>query len=118
MMQGLWVITGLLAFLLLEKMFPDQDSQEDTTSESDLNFNCAVSTWVSVCQFLVCCCIIFIYCALQLTVTCGLQSCLLYEVTLLSIVCVLRLLLFNIVLHVLLFYACKWPAGSSPATAV
>lgn len=45
MMQGLWVIMGLLAFLLLEKMFPDQDSQEDTTSESDLNSNCAVSTY-------------------------------------------------------------------------
>ncbi|XP_041642801.1 zinc transporter ZIP13 [Cheilinus undulatus] len=37
--QGLWVIVGLLAFLFLEKMFPDQDNQEDPTSESDLNFN-------------------------------------------------------------------------------
>lgn len=36
--QGLWVIVGLLAFLLLEKMFPD-DSQEDPTAHSDLNFN-------------------------------------------------------------------------------
>uniref|UniRef100_A0A3Q3XHU9 Zinc transporter ZIP13 n=1 Tax=Mola mola TaxID=94237 RepID=A0A3Q3XHU9_MOLML len=37
--QGLWVIVGLLFFLLLEKMFPDQESQEDNTSDSDLNFN-------------------------------------------------------------------------------
>lgn len=43
MTQGLWVIVGLLAFLLLEKMFPDQDGQEDPTSDSDLNFNSAVS---------------------------------------------------------------------------
>nr|XP_046245140.1 LOW QUALITY PROTEIN: zinc transporter ZIP13 [Scatophagus argus] len=41
MTQGLWVIVGLLAFLLLEKMFPDQDNQEEPTSESDLNFNSA-----------------------------------------------------------------------------
>uniref|UniRef100_H3CVJ2 Zinc transporter ZIP13 n=1 Tax=Tetraodon nigroviridis TaxID=99883 RepID=H3CVJ2_TETNG len=41
--QGLWVILGLLVFLLLEKMFPDQDNQEETASQSDLNFNCAVS---------------------------------------------------------------------------
>lgn len=41
--QGLWVIVGLLVFLLLEKMFPDQESQEDSTSDSDLNFNSAVS---------------------------------------------------------------------------
>lgn len=34
--QGLWVIGGLLAFLLLEKMFPDEDS---LTPHSDLNFN-------------------------------------------------------------------------------
>ncbi|CAF99696.1 unnamed protein product [Tetraodon nigroviridis] len=40
--QGLWVILGLLVFLLLEKMFPDQDNQEETASQSDLNFNCAV----------------------------------------------------------------------------
>lgn len=37
--QGLWVIIGLLSFLLLEKMFPDQDSQEDPPSNSDLNCN-------------------------------------------------------------------------------
>lgn len=43
MTQGLWVIVGLLAFLLLEKMFPDQGSQEDPTPEADLNFNSAVS---------------------------------------------------------------------------
>lgn len=40
MTQGLWVISGLLAFLLLEKMFPDQ---EDSSPNSDLNFNSAVS---------------------------------------------------------------------------
>uniref|UniRef100_H2V4W9 Zinc transporter ZIP13 n=1 Tax=Takifugu rubripes TaxID=31033 RepID=H2V4W9_TAKRU len=40
--QGLWVILGLLVFLMLEKMFPDQDNQEEATSHSDLNFNCAV----------------------------------------------------------------------------
>ncbi|XP_074472104.1 zinc transporter ZIP13 [Sebastes fasciatus] len=39
--QGLWVIVGMLAFLLLEKMFPDQDSHEDPTSDSDLNSNSA-----------------------------------------------------------------------------
>lgn len=39
--QGLWVIVGLLAFLLLEKMFPDQDSHEDVTAHSDLNSNSA-----------------------------------------------------------------------------
>uniref|UniRef100_A0A3B4Z159 Zinc transporter ZIP13 n=1 Tax=Stegastes partitus TaxID=144197 RepID=A0A3B4Z159_9TELE len=42
--SGLWVIIGLLAFLLLEKMFPDQDGAEDPASESDLNFNSAVRT--------------------------------------------------------------------------
>ncbi|XP_030582283.1 zinc transporter ZIP13 isoform X2 [Archocentrus centrarchus] len=41
MTQGLWVIIGLLAFLLLEKMFPDQDSPENPASVSDLNFNSA-----------------------------------------------------------------------------
>ncbi|XP_068595360.1 zinc transporter ZIP13 [Brachionichthys hirsutus] len=39
--QGLWVIGGLLAFLLLEKMFPDHESQDDPVSDSDLNFNSA-----------------------------------------------------------------------------
>ncbi|XP_033845618.1 zinc transporter ZIP13 [Periophthalmus magnuspinnatus] len=37
--QGLWVIAGLLAFLLLEKMFPDEDGHEGATAHSDLNFN-------------------------------------------------------------------------------
>ncbi|XP_047437478.1 zinc transporter ZIP13 isoform X2 [Mugil cephalus] len=41
MTQGLWVIVGLLAFLLLEKMFPDQDSQEDPATDPDLNSNSA-----------------------------------------------------------------------------
>lgn len=44
MTQGLWVIVGLLAFLLLEKMFPDRDSQDDPTSDSDLNFNSATQS--------------------------------------------------------------------------
>ncbi|KAM9366915.1 zinc transporter ZIP13 [Symphorus nematophorus] len=44
MTQGLWVIVGLLAFLLLEKMFPDQDGQEDPTSDSDVNFNSATQS--------------------------------------------------------------------------
>ncbi|XP_029001058.1 zinc transporter ZIP13 [Betta splendens] len=42
--QGLWVIAGLVAFLLLEKMFPDQDVHPDPRtqiSKSDLNFNSA-----------------------------------------------------------------------------
>uniref|UniRef100_A0A665WR01 Zinc transporter ZIP13 n=2 Tax=Echeneis naucrates TaxID=173247 RepID=A0A665WR01_ECHNA len=42
--QGLWVIVGLLAFLLLEKIFPDQDSHEDPTSKSDLNCNSATQS--------------------------------------------------------------------------
>ncbi|XP_078103531.1 zinc transporter ZIP13 [Sander vitreus] len=41
MTQGLWVIVGLLSFLLLEKMFQDQDGHEDPTSDSDLNSNSA-----------------------------------------------------------------------------
>uniref|UniRef100_A0A8C7YS02 Zinc transporter ZIP13 n=1 Tax=Oryzias sinensis TaxID=183150 RepID=A0A8C7YS02_9TELE len=44
MSQGLWVISGLLAFLLLEKMFPDQSSSEDHTSDSDLNSNLHTQT--------------------------------------------------------------------------
>ncbi|XP_068177265.1 zinc transporter ZIP13 [Antennarius striatus] len=44
--QGLWVIVGLLAFLLLEKMFPDHESQEDPMLESDLNFNSATHHFV------------------------------------------------------------------------
>lgn len=41
MTQGLWVIAGLLAFLVLEKMFPDQGSHEDPSSNSDMNSNSA-----------------------------------------------------------------------------
>lgn len=37
--QGLWVIVGLLAFLLLEKMFPDEDNREDAPAHSDMNSN-------------------------------------------------------------------------------
>lgn len=51
MTQGLWVIIGLLAFLLLEKMFPDQDSPENSTSVSDLNFNSAVSISAEMLRF-------------------------------------------------------------------
>ncbi|XP_051919200.1 zinc transporter ZIP13 isoform X1 [Hippocampus zosterae] len=47
MTQGLWVITGLLTFLLLEKMFSDQDGHKDPPSHSDLNFN---STSSSACS--------------------------------------------------------------------
>lgn len=43
MIQGLWVITGLLSFLLLEKMFPDQNNQEDPTQPSDHCLNPTVS---------------------------------------------------------------------------
>ncbi|XP_053721730.1 zinc transporter ZIP13 [Synchiropus splendidus] len=40
MTQGQWVISGFLAFLVLEKMFPDKDSQEpEQSSVSDLNSN-------------------------------------------------------------------------------
>eukprot|EP00064_Thunnus_orientalis_P002498 superscaffoldBa00000185_g2505 len=46
--QGLWVITGLLAFLLLEKMFPDQDSHEDPPSHSDMNSNSATSGYLNL----------------------------------------------------------------------
>lgn len=46
--QGFWVLVGLLVFLLLEKMFPDQDNpEEDTSSDSDLNFNSATSSELS-----------------------------------------------------------------------
>ncbi|XP_077375217.1 zinc transporter ZIP13 [Festucalex cinctus] len=45
--MGLWVITGLLVFLLLEKMFSDQDEQKDPPLHSDVNFN---STSSSVCN--------------------------------------------------------------------
>ncbi|XP_034536430.1 zinc transporter ZIP13 [Notolabrus celidotus] len=48
MTQGLWVIIGLLAFLLLEKMFPDQDSQEDPDPDSDLNSNTPTQTNATV----------------------------------------------------------------------
>ncbi|XP_059203316.1 zinc transporter ZIP13 [Centropristis striata] len=44
MTQGLWVIGGLLAFLILEKMFPDQDGNEDPASDPDLNSNSALQS--------------------------------------------------------------------------
>ncbi|XP_077570033.1 zinc transporter ZIP13 [Stigmatopora nigra] len=36
MTQGLWVITGLLAFLFLEKLFSDQEGEKDSPSQPDL----------------------------------------------------------------------------------
>lgn len=51
MTQGLWVIIGLLSFLVLEKMFPDQDSHEDPPLNADLNFNSAVSVVAEVACF-------------------------------------------------------------------
>uniref|UniRef100_A0A1A7W781 Zinc transporter ZIP13 n=2 Tax=Iconisemion striatum TaxID=60296 RepID=A0A1A7W781_9TELE len=44
MTQGLWVIIGLFSFLLLEKMFPDHESLEDASSDSDLNFNLSMQS--------------------------------------------------------------------------
>uniref|UniRef100_A0A3P9QHM5 Zinc transporter ZIP13 n=1 Tax=Poecilia reticulata TaxID=8081 RepID=A0A3P9QHM5_POERE len=43
MTQGLWVLIGLFAFHLLEKMFPNEDGLEDAPPNSDLNFNLSVS---------------------------------------------------------------------------
>ncbi|KAM3877295.1 zinc transporter ZIP13 [Diretmus argenteus] len=43
MSQGLWVIIGLLSFLLLEKMFPSEDSNEDPAPSPGLHFNSATS---------------------------------------------------------------------------
>ncbi|XP_021165263.2 zinc transporter ZIP13 isoform X2 [Fundulus heteroclitus] len=48
MTQGLWVIIGLVAFHLLEKMFPDEDGLEDGTPDSDLNFNLSSNSALSV----------------------------------------------------------------------
>ncbi|KAM4597095.1 zinc transporter ZIP13 isoform 2-T2 [Fundulus diaphanus] len=48
MTQGLWVIIGLVAFHLLEKMFPDEDGLEDGTPDSDLNFNLSSNSAFSV----------------------------------------------------------------------
>ncbi|XP_036399774.1 zinc transporter ZIP13 isoform X1 [Megalops cyprinoides] len=31
--QGLWVIVGMLSFLILEKMFPDEENQDDTRTQ-------------------------------------------------------------------------------------
>uniref|UniRef100_A0A3B3R5D4 Zinc transporter ZIP13 n=1 Tax=Paramormyrops kingsleyae TaxID=1676925 RepID=A0A3B3R5D4_9TELE len=40
--QGLWVIVGMLSFLVLEKMFPDEESQDDPSTSGYLNLlaNC------------------------------------------------------------------------------
>ncbi|MBN3303743.1 S39AD protein, partial [Amia calva] len=37
---GLWVITGLLSFLIVEKMFPDRESQDDAKRESQCPPGC------------------------------------------------------------------------------
>ncbi|XP_077482274.1 zinc transporter ZIP13 [Stigmatopora argus] len=47
MAQGLWVITGLLAFLFLEKLFSDQKGEKDSPSQPDLK---SYSTTRSVCN--------------------------------------------------------------------
>ncbi|XP_049573884.1 zinc transporter ZIP13 isoform X1 [Syngnathus scovelli] len=46
MTQGLWVITGLLAFLLLEMMFSEHEGHKDPPSHSDMNFNSTQATSV------------------------------------------------------------------------
>ncbi|MED6278746.1 hypothetical protein CHARACLAT_027124, partial [Characodon lateralis] len=48
MTQGLWVIIGLFAFHLLEKMFPDKDGLEDAPPDSDMNFNLSSNSAFSV----------------------------------------------------------------------
>uniref|UniRef100_A0A3P9QHJ7 Zinc transporter ZIP13 n=1 Tax=Poecilia reticulata TaxID=8081 RepID=A0A3P9QHJ7_POERE len=48
MTQGLWVLIGLFAFHLLEKMFPNEDGLEDAPPNSDLNFNLSVSISVII----------------------------------------------------------------------
>uniref|UniRef100_A0A3P9QHB8 Zinc transporter ZIP13 n=1 Tax=Poecilia reticulata TaxID=8081 RepID=A0A3P9QHB8_POERE len=40
MTQGLWVLIGLFAFHLLEKMFPNEDGLEDTSGYLNLLANC------------------------------------------------------------------------------
>ncbi|XP_056134391.1 zinc transporter ZIP13 [Lampris incognitus] len=44
MTQGLWVIIGLLSFLVLEKMFPDQDRHEDVAPSPGLYCNSTTSS--------------------------------------------------------------------------
>jgi hypothetical protein len=43
MVQGLWVIVGLLSFLILEKMFPDQNSNAEPAPTADLDATSSVS---------------------------------------------------------------------------
>ncbi|KAG5848661.1 hypothetical protein ANANG_G00101190 [Anguilla anguilla] len=40
--QGLWVILGMLSFLILEKMFPDEDSQDDARTQCSSISACTV----------------------------------------------------------------------------
>uniref|UniRef100_A0A3P9QHI3 Zinc transporter ZIP13 n=1 Tax=Poecilia reticulata TaxID=8081 RepID=A0A3P9QHI3_POERE len=56
MTQGLWVLIGLFAFHLLEKMFPNEDGLEDAPPNSDLNFNLSVSISVIISFCLACRC--------------------------------------------------------------
>ncbi|XP_038139839.1 zinc transporter ZIP13 isoform X2 [Cyprinodon tularosa] len=48
MTQGLWVIIGLFAFHLLEKLFPDEDGLKDAPPDSDLNFNLSSNSAINV----------------------------------------------------------------------
>ncbi|XP_066509972.1 zinc transporter ZIP13-like isoform X1 [Hoplias malabaricus] len=53
--QGLWVVVGMLFFLLLEKMFPDEDSSSEgralnrvkNYSSADLRSNCFMSSQIN-----------------------------------------------------------------------
>ncbi|XP_056611912.1 zinc transporter ZIP13 [Triplophysa dalaica] len=51
-MQGLWVILGLLSFLILEKMFPDNDRDSDNKADCQKATSCLtdLSSKVSVSQ--------------------------------------------------------------------
>ncbi|KAJ7995013.1 hypothetical protein DPEC_G00255500 [Dallia pectoralis] len=42
--QGTWVILGMLSFLLLEKIFPDDNSQEDSIRKSQQMLTCDTSS--------------------------------------------------------------------------
>ncbi|KAG9352689.1 hypothetical protein JZ751_021103 [Albula glossodonta] len=41
--QGLWVILGMLSFLILEKMFPDQDGADDSRTQYPSRLNASKS---------------------------------------------------------------------------
>lgn len=56
MVQGQWVIAGLLLFLLLEKMFPDQKSNAEPAPTAGLNATASVSFISSIAHFTPLCC--------------------------------------------------------------